>query len=82
MCSCRSVKSIYESGEQLSHIYFPETCIVSLLYMMENGTSAEIGVVGNEGVGGIALFMGGETTPKRAVDQSGAHETQVAARCA
>ncbi|MGH8475177.1 MAG: Crp/Fnr family transcriptional regulator [Methylococcales bacterium] len=61
---------IYESGEQLSHIYFPETCIVSLLYMMENGASAEIGVVGNEGVVGIALFMGGETTPNRAVVQS------------
>ncbi|MGR9108830.1 MAG: Crp/Fnr family transcriptional regulator [Gammaproteobacteria bacterium] len=61
---------IYESGEQLEHIYFPTTCIVSLLYLMENGTSAEIGVVGNEGVVGIALFMGGETTPNRAVVQS------------
>jgi CRP-like cAMP-binding protein len=61
---------IYESGEQLDHIYFPTTCIVSLLYTMENGTSAEIGVVGNEGVVGIALFMGGETTPNRAVVQS------------
>ena len=61
---------IYESGEHLDHIYFPTTCIVSLLYTMENGTSAEIGVVGNEGVVGIALFMGGETTPNRAVVQS------------
>ncbi|MGR9109095.1 MAG: Crp/Fnr family transcriptional regulator [Gammaproteobacteria bacterium] len=61
---------IYESGEQLDHIYFPTTCIVSLLYTMENGTSAEIGVVGKEGVVGIALFMGGETTPNRAVVQS------------
>jgi CRP-like cAMP-binding protein len=62
---------IYESGERLEHIYFPTTSIVSLLYTMENGTSAEIGVVGNEGVVGIALFMGGETTPNRAVVQSG-----------
>ena len=62
---------IYEPGEQLGHLYFPESCIVSLLYTMENGTSAEIGVVGNEGVVGIALFMGGETTPNRAVVQSG-----------
>ncbi|MGR9106767.1 MAG: Crp/Fnr family transcriptional regulator [Gammaproteobacteria bacterium] len=62
---------IYEPGEQLGHVYFPETAIVSLLYMMENGASAEIGVVGNEGVVGIALFMGGDTTPNRAVVQSG-----------
>lgn len=62
---------VYEAGEQLDHIFFPETCIVSLLYMMENGTSAEIGIVGNEGVVGIALFMGGDTTPNRAVVQSG-----------
>jgi CRP-like cAMP-binding protein len=61
---------IYESGERLDHIYFPTTSIVSLLYMMEDGTSAEIGVVGNDGVVGIALFMGGETTPNRAVVQS------------
>ena len=62
-------ESIYESGRQLKHIYFPTTCIVSLLYIMENGTSAEIGVVGNEGVLGIALFMGGDTTPNRAIAQ-------------
>jgi CRP-like cAMP-binding protein len=64
------VQVIYESGEQLAHIYFPTTCIVSLLYTMEDGTSAEIGIVGNDGVVGIALFMGGETTPNRAVVQS------------
>jgi CRP-like cAMP-binding protein len=63
-------ESIYESGNQLKHIYFPTTCIVSLLYTMENGTSAEIGVVGNDGVLGIALFMGGDTTPNRAIAQS------------
>ena len=64
---------IYESGERLDHIYFPTTSIVSLLYMMEDGTSAEIGVVGNDGVVGIAWFMGGETTPNRAVVQSEGH---------
>jgi CRP-like cAMP-binding protein len=61
---------MYESGRTLSHVYFPSTAIVSLLYVMENGSSAEIAVVGNEGVVGISLFMGGETTPSRAVVQS------------
>jgi CRP-like cAMP-binding protein len=61
---------LYESGGLLSHVYFPTTAIVSLLYVMENGASAEIAVVGNEGVVGISLFMGGESTPSRAVVQS------------
>jgi CRP-like cAMP-binding protein len=61
---------LYEPGASLSHAYFPSTAIVSLLYVTENGDSAEIAVVGNEGVVGIALFMGGETTPNRAVVQS------------
>ena len=61
---------LYESGRTLSHVYFPTTAIVSLLYMMENGASAEIAVVGSEGVVGISLFMGGESTPSRAVVQS------------
>lgn len=61
---------VYESGTALSHVYFPTTAIVSLLYVMENGASAEIAVVGNEGVVGISLFMGGESTPSRAVVQS------------
>ena len=61
---------LYESGGTLSHVYFPTTAIVSLLYVMENGASAEIAVVGNEGIVGISLFMGGETTPSRAVVQS------------
>jgi CRP-like cAMP-binding protein len=61
---------LYESGGQLKHVYFPTTSIVSLLYVMENGASAEIAVVGNEGILGISLFMGGETTPSRAVVQS------------
>ncbi len=62
--------ALYESGDRLSHVYFPTTAIVSLLYVMENGASAEITVVGNEGVVGIALFMSGETMPNRAVVQS------------
>jgi CRP-like cAMP-binding protein len=61
---------LYESGAGLSHVYFPTTAIVSLLYVMENGASAEIAVVGNEGIVGISLFMGGESTPGRAVVQS------------
>src|SRR5476649_968706 len=61
---------LYESGTTLSHVYFPTTSIVSLLYVMENGASAEIAVVGNEGIVGISLFMGGESTSSRAVVQS------------
>jgi CRP-like cAMP-binding protein len=61
---------LYESGDTLSHVYFPTTAIVSLLYVMENGSSAEIAVVGREGLVGISLFMGGESTPSRAVVQS------------
>jgi CRP-like cAMP-binding protein len=59
-----------ESGASLSHVYFPIDSIVSLLYVMQNGASAEIAIVGNEGVLGVSLFMGGETTPSRAVVQS------------
>jgi len=65
-----SGKALYESGDRLDHVYFPTTSIVSLLYGMENGASAEIAVVGNEGIVGIALFMDGETMPNRAVVQS------------
>jgi len=61
---------VYESGSQLDYVYFPTTAIVSLLYVMEDGSSAEIAVVGNEGIVGVALFMGGETTPSRAIVQS------------
>src|SRR5678816_3152821 len=64
---------LYESGSTLSHVYFPTSSIVSLLYVMENGASAEIAVVGNEGIVGISLFMGGESTPSRAVVQSAGH---------
>jgi CRP-like cAMP-binding protein len=61
---------LYESGVAMTHVYFPTTSIVSLLYVMEDGASAEIAVVGSEGIVGISLFMGGETTPSRAVVQS------------
>lgn len=60
---------VYESGGQMDNVYFPTTCHVSLLYTMINGVTAEMGLVGNEGVVGIALFMGGDTTPNRAVVQ-------------
>jgi CRP-like cAMP-binding protein len=63
-------KVLYEPGTTLSHVYFPTTAIVSLLYVMQNGESAEIAVVGNEGVVGVSLFMGGESTSSRALVQS------------
>jgi CRP-like cAMP-binding protein len=66
-------KVLYESGDVLRHVYFPIDSIVSLLYVMADGASAEISVVGNEGLIGIALFMGGETTPSRAIVQSAGH---------
>jgi CRP-like cAMP-binding protein len=61
---------LYEAGSPMSHVYFPSTAIVSLLYVTESGDSTEIAAVGNEGVVGISLFMGGDTTPNRAVVQS------------
>src|SRR6476661_5354041 len=64
---------LYESGSQLRYVYFPTTSIVSLLYVLEDGASAEIAIVGNEGILGISLFMGGNTTPSRAVVQSAGH---------
>ena len=70
-------KVLYESGDTLRHVYFPTDSIVSMLYVMENGASAEISVVGNEGLIGVALFMGGETTPSRAVVQSAGHAYQL-----
>jgi len=68
--SMRLGQVLYESGMAMSHVYFPTTSIVSLLYVMEDGASAEIAVVGNEGIVGISLFMGGESTPSRSVVQS------------
>ncbi len=64
---------LYESGDVLRHVYFPTDSIVSLLYVLEDGASAEISVVGNDGLIGVALFMGGETTPSRAIVQSAGH---------
>ena len=69
---------LYESGHELRHIYFPTDSIVSLLYVMRDGASAEIAVVGNEGAIGVALFMGGETTPSRAIVQSAGFAYQLA----
>jgi CRP-like cAMP-binding protein len=66
-------ETLYEPGRQLQHVYFPTTAIVSLLYIMESGASAEVARVGNEGILGIALFMGGDTTPSSAVVQTAGH---------
>jgi CRP-like cAMP-binding protein len=66
-------ETLYEPGGQLQHVYFPTTAIVSLLYVMESGSSAEIAGVGNEGILGISLFMGGDTTPSSAVVQTAGH---------
>ncbi|QQS34457.1 MAG: Crp/Fnr family transcriptional regulator [Acidobacteriota bacterium] len=63
-------EALYESGDRMTHIYFPTTAIISLLYIMENGGTAEIGITGNNGLVGVALFMGGDTTSNRAVVQS------------
>jgi CRP-like cAMP-binding protein len=71
---------LYESGGHLRYVYFPTTSIISLLYVMEDGASAEIAVVGNEGILGISLFMGGETTPSRAVVQSAGHAFRLRAQ--
>ncbi|UHL65916.1 Crp/Fnr family transcriptional regulator [Paralcaligenes sp. KSB-10] len=68
---------LYESGVQMRSVYFPTSSIVSLLYVMENGASAEIAVVGKEGIVGVSLFMGGETTPSRAVVQSAGQAYQL-----
>jgi CRP-like cAMP-binding protein len=71
-------KVLYESGESSRQVYFPTNSIVSLLYVMENGASAEISVVGNEGIVGIAVFMGGESTTSRAIVQSSGHGYRLA----
>jgi CRP-like cAMP-binding protein len=71
---------LYESSGQLQHVYFPTTAIVSMHYVMENGASSEIAGVGNEGVLGISLFMGGNTTPSRAIVQTAGHGYRLQAR--
>jgi CRP-like cAMP-binding protein len=68
---------LYESRDVLLHVYFPVDCIVSLLYVLADGSSAEIAIVGNDGLIGIALFMGGETTPNRAIVQSAGHAYRI-----
>lgn len=73
-------KVLYESGGVLEHVYFPTNSIISLLYVMENGAAAEIAVVGNEGILGISLFMGGDTTSSRAVVQSAGHAYRLKAQ--
>ena len=72
-------KVLYESGDTLRYVYFPTNSIVSLLYVMESGASAEISVVGNEGLIGVALFMGGESTTSRAIVQSAGQALAVGA---
>jgi CRP-like cAMP-binding protein len=71
---------LYEPGGRLQHVYFPTTTIVSLLIMLESGSSAEIAGVGNEGIIGISLFMGGDTTPSTAVVQTAGHAYRLSAR--
>ena len=69
---------LYKSGSKLQHVYFPTTSLISLLYVMEDGDSAEIAIVGKEGIVGISLFMGGETTPSRGIVQSAGNAYRVA----
>jgi CRP-like cAMP-binding protein len=73
-------ETLYEPGGQLQHVYFPTTAIVSLLYVLESGSSAEIAGVGNEGILGISLFMGGDTTPSSAVVQTAGHGYRLKAK--
>jgi CRP-like cAMP-binding protein len=71
---------LYESGETMTHAYFPTDCVISLLYVMKNGESAEIAIVGNEGIIGIALFMGGDSTMSRAIVQNAGHAYRLKAQ--
>jgi CRP-like cAMP-binding protein len=80
LVSMRLGESVYEPGGQLQHVYFPTTAIVSLLFVMESGASAEIAGVGNEGVVGVSLFMGGDTTPSSAVVQTAGQAYRLPAR--
>ena len=71
---------LYESGQTMSHAYFPIDCVVSLLYVMKNGESAEIAIVGNDGMIGVALFMGGDSTMSRAIVQNAGHAYRLKAQ--
>ncbi len=73
-------KVLYEPGDELHHVYFPTTCIVSKLYVIESGASAEIAVVGNDGIIGVALFMGGRTMPNQAIVRSAGYAYRLPAR--
>ena len=72
--------AVYESGSKLDYVHFPTDCIVSLLYVMKDGASAEIAIVGHDGLVGVALFMGGESTPSRAVVQSAGHAYRLSSK--
>lgn len=71
---------LYDTGQTMSHAYFPLDCIVSILYVMENGDSAEIAIIGNEGIVGVPLFMGGESTQNRAIVQNAGHAYRLKAQ--
>lgn len=71
---------LYDAGQTMSHAYFPLDCIISLLYVMENGDSAEIAIIGNEGIIGVPLFMGGESTQSRAIVQNAGHAYRLKAQ--
>jgi CRP-like cAMP-binding protein len=71
---------LYESGQAMTHAYFPTDCVISLLYVMKNGESAEIAIVGNEGMIGLALFMGGDSTMSRAIVQNAGHAYRLKAQ--
>lgn len=73
-------KVLHESGDKMNYVFFPTTAIISLLYIMENGATAEIGIVGNDGILGIELFMGGETTTNRAIVQSAGDAFRMSAK--
>ena len=80
LVALRLGETLYEPGGKLAHVYFPTSAIVSLLYVMESGVSAEMAGVGNEGVLGISLFMGGDTTPSSAVVQTAGHAYRLSGR--
>ncbi|HEX2586068.1 MAG TPA: Crp/Fnr family transcriptional regulator [Steroidobacteraceae bacterium] len=80
LVSMRLGETLYEPGTEMRHVYFPTTAIVSLLYILESGSSAEIAGVGNEGILGISLFMGGDTTPSSAVVQTAGYGYRLPAK--
>jgi CRP-like cAMP-binding protein len=71
---------LYESGDRMDYVYFPTTAVISMLYIMENGATAEIGIVGNDGLIGVSLFMGGDTTTSRAIIQGAGGAVRMTAK--